>query len=164
MEGNLPCQWRATPCPGSICRFSLNPTFGPAPHPHPPQFPQDTKLLQKPTPPPQWGSCLAARGQGGPGGRDILAAPHSPSCQPDLAFHGAGGTPEPLQGSGWGVGDLVASQPLPRGTLNCSVWFSGKVNEPLSAFHLSKCQVFWSTAVSLFSLCKFTSFFISLSF
>lgn len=83
--------------------------------PHPPQFPQDTKLLQKPTPPPQWGSCLAARGQVGPVGRDSLAAPHRDlksvplvgpkPCLP-WCWWNSRPSPGPLQGLGiwWTLG------------------------------------------------------------
>lgn len=47
-------------------------------------------------------------------------------------------------------GSLTASWPLPLGTLNFHFYFSKRVNEPPSTFHLSECQALGSTAVSFF--------------
>lgn len=102
---------RTLPPNSSICRFSLNPIFGP---PLTPTLPSAPKVLQKAPTPTQWGSCLAARGQVDPGGRGSLAAPHVDCLDqfllsaPNLGFHGAGGIPEPLQGSGGRFGCLLA--------------------------------------------------------
>lgn len=161
--------WKATchvsgglpPAPAAFVDFHLTPLLvQPLTHTLP-SFPKTQSCFKSPHLHP---SVVAPWLQGVRWGKgDPSCSSQSLLSAPNLTFHGAGGTPEPLQGSGSGVGDLVASRPLPQGTLNCSVWFSRRVNEPLSTFRLSNCcQVFWSTAVSLFSLCKFISFFISL--